>query len=78
MNTITQIYKNIIKNRLKEKINTLTDNMIDTIVDSIGNLARLDKSLGNKLTLKQKMTRYASNFSNIENLIFNVIPYISD
>lgn len=39
------------------------------------NLARLDKSMGNKLTLKQKMTRYTSDFKNIENLIFNVIPY---
>ena len=36
MNTITQIYKNIIKNRLKDKINSLTDNMVDIIVDSIG------------------------------------------
>lgn len=39
------------------------------------NLARLDKSMGDKLTLKQKMTRYMSDFKNIENLIFNVIPY---
>ena len=37
------------------------------------NLARLDNSMG-KLTLKKKMTRYISDFSNIENLIFNVIP----
>ena len=40
------------------------------------NLARLDTSMGDKLTLKQKMTRYTSNFQNIENLIFNVIPSI--
>ena len=39
------------------------------------NLARLDTSMGDKLTLKQKMTHYTSNFKNIENLIFNVIPY---
>lgn len=39
------------------------------------NLARLDKSMGDKLTLKQKMTRYMCDFKNIENLIFNVIPY---
>ena len=38
------------------------------------NLARLDNSMG-KLTLKKKMTRYISNFKNIENLIFYVIPY---
>ena len=37
------------------------------------NLARLDNSMG-KLTLKKKMTRYISDFHNIENLIFNVIP----
>ena len=37
------------------------------------NLARLDNSMG-KLTLKKKMTRYISDFNNIENLIFNVIP----
>lgn len=41
------------------------------------NLVRLDKSMGEKLTLKQKMTRYTSNFKNIENLIFHVIPYTS-
>lgn len=39
------------------------------------NLAKLDKSMGDKLTLKQKMTRYMSDSKNIENLIFNVIPY---
>ncbi len=39
------------------------------------NLARLDTSMGDKLTLKQKMTRYTNDFKNIENLIFNVIPY---
>lgn len=37
------------------------------------NLARLDNSMGN-LTLKKKMTRYAHDFHNVENLIFNVIP----
>ena len=41
------------------------------------NLTRLDKSMGKNLTLKQKMTRYTSDFKNIENLIFNVIPYSS-
>ena len=38
------------------------------------NLVKLDKSMGEKLTMKQKMTRYISDFKNIENLIFNVIP----
>ncbi len=37
------------------------------------NLARLDTSMGD-ITLKKKMTRYRTDFTNIENLIFNVIP----
>ena len=40
------------------------------------NLARLDNSFGDKVTLKKKMTRYMLDFSNIENLIFEVIPSI--
>lgn len=54
------------------------DNSIEnlsTIRKIVFNLARLDTSMGEKLTLKQKMTRYTSNFKNIENLIFNVISY---
>ena len=47
----------------------------DIIRKNVFNLAKLDKSMGEKLTLKQKMTRYTSNFKNIENLIFNVINY---
>ena len=58
------------KNREGNSINNLS--LVRKIVF---NLARLDKSMGEKLTLKQKMTRYTSNFKNIENLIFNVIPY---
>ncbi len=58
------------RNREENSINNLS--LIRKIVF---NLARLDKSMGDKLTLKQKMTRYTSNFKNIENLIFNVIPY---
>ena len=60
------------RNREGNSINNLS--LIRKIVF---NLARLDKSMGDKLTLKQKMTRYTSNFNNIENLIFNVIPYSS-
>lgn len=48
---------------------------LTTIRKIVFNLTKLDKSMGEKLTLKQKMTRYTSNFKNIENLIFNVIPY---
>ncbi len=54
------------------------DNSIEnlaTIRKIVFNLAKLDTSMGDKLTLKQKMTRYTSNFKNIENLIFNVIPF---
>ena len=60
------------RNRQGNSVNNLS--LIRKIVF---NLARLDKSMGDKLTLKQKMTRYTSNFKNIENLIFNVIPYSS-
>ena len=58
------------RNRQGNSINNLS--LIRKIVF---NLARLDKSMGDKLTLKQKMTRYTSDLNNIENLIFNVIPY---
>lgn len=57
------------RNRERDSINNLS--LIRKIVF---NLVRLDKSMGEKLTMKQKMTRYISNFKNIENLIFNVIP----
>ena len=58
------------RNREGNSINNLS--LIRKIVF---NLVRLDKSMGEKLTMKQKMTRYISDFKNIENLIFNVIPY---
>ena len=54
------------------------DNSIDNLAiirKIVFNLARLDNSMGN-LTLKKKMTRYAFDFLNIENLIFKVIPFI--
>lgn len=60
------------RNRIGNSIDNLS--LIRKIVF---NLARLDKSMGNKLTLKQKMTRYTSDFKNIENLIFQVIPFSS-
>ena len=41
----------------------------------IFNLVKLDNSMGKKLTMKQKMTRYRNDFKNIENLLFNVIEY---
>ncbi len=58
------------RNRVENSIVNLS-----TIRKIVFNLAKLDKSMGEKLTLKQKMTRYISNFQNIENLVFNVIPY---
>lgn len=60
------------RSRVGDSINNLS--LIRKIVF---NLARLDTSMGNNLTLKKKMTRYTSDFKNIENLIFNVIPYTS-
>lgn len=47
---------------------------ISTVRKIVFNLARLDKSMGEKLTLNQKITRYNHDFKNIENLIFHVIP----
>ena len=60
------------RNRVENSIANLS-----TIRKIVFNLARLDKTVGEKLTLKQKMTHYISNFQNIENLIFNVISYIN-
>ena len=40
------------------------------------NLVRLDTSFG-KISFEKKLSRYKFNFSNIENLIFNVLPKIS-
>lgn len=57
------------RNRMDNSIENLS-----IIRKIIFNLARLDTSMGDKLTLKQKMTRYTSDFKNIENLIFCVIP----
>lgn len=59
------------KNRIGNSIENLS-----TIRKIVFNLARLDKTMGEKLTLKQKMTRCTSYFKNIENFIFNVISYI--
>ena len=59
------------RNRIGNSIENLS-----TIRKIVFNLAKLDKSMGEKLTLKQKMTRYTSDFKNIEKLIFNVITYI--
>jgi len=58
----------------KSKVGNSINNL-SLIKKIVFNLARLDKSMGDKLTLKQKMTRYTSDFNNIENLIFQVIPY---
>lgn len=60
------------RSRIGDSINNLS--LIRKIVF---NLARLDNSMGNNLTLKKKMTRYTSNFKNIEDFIFNVTPYTS-
>ena len=58
------------RNRVGNSINNLS-----LIRKVVFNLVKLDKSMGEKLTLKQKMTRYTSDFKNIESLIFNIILY---
>ena len=58
------------RNRVGNSINNLS-----LIRKVVFNLVRLDKSMDEKLTLKQKMTHYTRDFKIIENLIFNVIPY---
>ena len=40
------------------------------------NLIKLDTSFG-KISFEKKMTKYKVDFTNIENLIFNVLPTIS-
>ena len=49
-------------------------NNLSLVRKIVFNLIKLDNTMGEKLTMKQKMTRYISDFKNIENLIFNVIP----
>ena len=55
------------------KIVNSIDNF-DTIRKIVFNLIRFDTLMGEKLTMKKKMTRYMFDFKNIENLIFKVIP----
>jgi len=50
---------------------------LSTVRKIVFNLTKLDTSMGDKLTLRKKMTRYMLDFKNIENLIFNVIPSLS-
>lgn len=61
------------RNRIGNSINNLS------IVRKIAfNLANLDTSFGNKkVPLQRKLTRYMLDFSNIERLIFEIIPNIS-
>lgn len=47
---------------------------ISTIRKIVFNLAHLDKSMGEGLSLKKKLTRYSLDFAKIENLIFSAIP----
>ena len=55
------------------KIGNSIDNFA-TIIKIVFNLIRFDTLMGEKLTMKKKMTRYMFDFKNIENLIFKVIP----
>ena len=55
------------------KIGNSIDNFA-TIRKIVFNLIRFNTLMGEKLTMKKKMTRYMFDFKNIENLIFKVIP----
>lgn len=59
------------RNRVGNSINNLA-----IIRKIVFNLARLDTTYGENLPLKRKLTQYMSNYKNIENLLFNVIPCI--
>lgn len=59
------------RNRVKNSINNLS-----IMRKIIFNLASLDSRFG-KVPLQGKLTRYMFNLSNIEKLIFEVIPSIS-
>lgn len=59
------------KNRMKNSINNLS-----IARKIVFNLASLDTSFG-KVPLQRKLTRYMLDFTNIEKLIFEVIPSIS-
>lgn len=59
------------RNRVNNSINNLS-----IIRKIVFNLASLDNSFG-KVPLQRKLTRYMSDFSHIEKLIFEVIPSIS-
>lgn len=57
----------------RNKIGNSIDNFA-TIRKIVFNLIRFNTLMGEKLTMKKKMTRYMFDFKNIENLIFKVIP----
>ena len=59
------------RNRIKNSISNLS-----IMRKIIFNLASLDNSFG-KVPLQRKLTRYMSDFKNIEKLIFEIIPSIS-
>lgn len=56
------------RNRVENSISNLS-----IIRKIVFNLIRLDTSFG-KISFEKKMTRYKTDFDNIENLIFNILP----
>ena len=60
----------------RSRVGNSIDNL-SLIRKIVFNLTKLDNSMGSNLTLKKKMTRYTSDFKNIENLIFQVIPSLN-
>ena len=60
----------------RSRVGNSIDNLL-LIRKIVFNLTKLDNSMGTNLTLKKKMTRYTSDFKNIENIIFQVIPSLN-
>jgi predicted transposase YbfD/YdcC len=58
------------RNRIGNSISNLS-----IIRKIVFNLVRLDNSFG-KISFQKKLTRYKTDFTNIENLIFNVLPNV--
>ena len=58
------------RNRVKNSIANLS-----AVRKLVFNLVRLDTSFG-KISFEKKLTHYRLDFTTIENLIFNVLPYV--
>lgn len=75
-NCCSQIDVILDEDHSRSRVGNSIDNL-SLIRKIVFNLTKLDNSMGTNLTLKKKMTRYTSDFQNIENLIFQVIPSLN-